>query len=200
MTINPTLIVPPAAPAFTAWRVSFDEPADVMLSMIAGAQLGYQTSAQCQGTVESPIWQITFAMPRLDPVIAYEDDWIVSDGTLITAYKPAAFVEKFTASAPLVWSAAAPSVAAGAGGTATVTVPVPTSPTGPWTWSVAVSDTTSGKSGAATLGAPVVSGGEVVLSVSGLTVGDTVDFTVTVTDHYGASATSAASAPITVVA
>jgi len=192
MTINPTLITPPAAPTFSAWQVDFDHPADAMTAMIVGAQLGYQTNALCQGTIEAPIWQISFVQPRLETQVAYEHDWIVSDGETITCYTPSEFAATFTADVPLAWSAT-PVANPIAGSEATLTFPQPSSPNAPWTYTV------SDPSGAVTVsGSPVVSGGDVTLTVTGLTPGADVSFTVTATDHYGHTATSEVSNTVTV--
>ena len=191
MTITPTLITPPAAPTFSAWQVDFDHPGDAMTAMIVGAQLGYQTNALCQGTIEAPIWQSSFTQPRLESQIAYEHDWIVSDGETITCYTHEAFCAGFTVDVPLVWSAASsvPAARPTAGGSAEVIVPLPSSPTGPWTWTVS----------AGTVSSVAVQDGNVVLQVTGLTVGQTYEFTVTVTDHYGHGATSEVANSITAV-
>ena len=194
MTITPTLITPPASPTFSAWKVDFDNPSDAMTAMIVGAQLGYQTNALCQGTIESPVWQISFVQPRVEPQIAHEHDWIVSDGEAITCYTPSDFAARFTADVPLVWSATPVAVGL-TGATASITVPVPTSPTAPWTWAVTITG-----AGAATLaGTPTIDGGVVTIGVRGLTVGADLSFEVAVTDHYDQTATSAESNAVTVV-
>ena len=64
MTITPTLITPPSAPTFSAWRVDFDHLGDAMTAMIAAAQLGYQAGASCfPGDPTAPIWQFEFSQP-----------------------------------------------------------------------------------------------------------------------------------------
>ena len=187
MTITPTLIVPPAAPTFSAWRVDFDDPGDAMTAMIVAAQLGYQAGASCfPGDPTAPIWQFEFSQPGREPQKAREHDWIVSDGETISCYTPEEFAVTFTADVPLVWPEIVPMVSPLSDGQAQVSVPLPTSPNAPWTWTVS----------AGTVTATAVNGETATLTVTGLTEGETL--TVTATDHYGHTATSGVSNPVTV--
>jgi hypothetical protein len=152
--------------------------------------------------------QVTFSYPGIPDQVGLIDDWILvtdasydagtnvwtlAGSSTITVYGVNAgligtvtdFVNTFTGDTPIVWSATseAPIASAAGGGTATLLFDPPVSPDGPFSYTVEFDDTTTSTTGAATLsGAPVILGnGQVRLTVTGLTVGDDVEFTVTVT-------------------
>lgn len=159
-----------------------------------------------------PGWRIKVTIANVDH-FAYQGDWIVLDsqnnlsiwhGTSAWAGVNPEFAGKFTTNTPIIWAATttAPVVTAEAGGEAKITFPQPVSANSPFTYTVTQTDTTTGTTGAATLsGQPIVSGGEVTLTVTGLTAGDEVAFEVTVdTPYEGVTVTSLPTAPITAVA
>lgn len=140
--------------------------------------------------------------------VGYQYDWLVqgSDNSLRifagTSQWPginAQIAGKFTTNTPLIWAATAPAATATVGGAASIVFPEPTSANAPFTYTVTQTDATTGDTSAATLsGEPVVSGGNVTLTVTGLTEGDQVTFQVVVATQYdGVTATSLATALIT---
>lgn len=139
---------------------------------------------------------------------AYQYDWLVMDsdnnlslwhgGSAWAGINPE-YTSKFSVD-PIAWDATTtpPVATAAANGTATITFPQPTSANAPFTYSVAFTDTTSSTTGAATFTEAVDADGNVVLTVTGLTVGHVYHFAVTVTTPYdGVTATAAATTPIT---
>lgn len=162
---------------------------------------------------QNPVWRIqktdlngvdTFATQGDYIVITATSDGAITDLKLYNGpdgpYSNPVFANLYTVNTPIVWAATttAPVATATPGNQATIVFPQPTSANRPFTYTV--------KDGAAnpiTLsGSPVVdSSGNVTLTATGLTTGDSYTFTVTVDTQYsGVSATSIASNSITAAA
>jgi hypothetical protein len=156
--------------------------------------------------------QVTITQPSVVDQVAFPNDWVlatdagydattnvwtVASTTQVIVYgtgtgqvgSPIDFVNTFTANTPLVW---APTVVATAeaGLTATLVFQQPTSADGPFTYAL----TGPGTAGAFTTD----DNGNVTVTITGLTEGAEVSWTVTVSTQYaGVTATSVASNTVT---
>jgi hypothetical protein len=155
---------------------------------------------------------VTITQPSMAPQIAFPSDWVlvtdatydattnawtVASTTQVIVYgvgigqvgNPVDFVDTFTANTPVVWT---PTVVATAeaGLTATLAFQQPTSADGPFTYAL----NGPGTAGEFTTDA----NGNVTVTVTGLTEGAEVSWTVTVNTPYaGVTATSVASNTVT---
>jgi hypothetical protein len=156
---------------------------------------------------------VTITQPSMTDQIAFPGDWVlVTDATYDAATNawtvasttqvivygvgtgqvgtPVDFVDTFTANTPIVAATTAPVATAEAGLTATLRFSQPTSADGPFTYAL----TGPGTAGDFTTDA----NGNVTVTVTGLTDGAVVSWTVTVSTQYsGVAATSAASNSVT---
>ena len=165
--------------------------------------------------------QVAITQPSLPDQFAWPGDWVlVTDATYNAASNTWTvasttqaivygigqgqigtrqdFVNTFTADTALVWDAAAPTVVAETGGAVTVSFPAPTSSDGPWTWSYTLTNTTAAtKPAPPTPFTPTNTNGVLTTTIDGLTASDEYTLTVTCTDNYGNTATSAPSNTVT---
>jgi len=164
--------------------------------------------------------QVAITQPSLPDQFAWPGDWVlVTDATYNAANNAWTvasttqaivygigvgqigtrqdFVNTFTADTTLVWDAAAPTVTSESAGVLNVSFPAPTSADGPWTWTYTLTNTTAKTTGTPTAFTPTQTEETLATAIDGL-AGDEYTITVTCTDNYGNTATSAPSTPTTV--
>lgn len=182
-------------PAYSAMLISGTEQSVAIASVLGTAvTYGYSATIQVYGDpqTQSAVWRFTITDSAGNNQYAYQGDWMVLDGSILTFYTAAEFAAKFTTNTPVIWTATtvAPTAVAVTGLEATLSFQQPTSADSPFTYSA---------TGDGSVGDFITdSNGNVTTTISGLTEGSQYSWTVTVTTQYdGVTATSMESNLIT---
>ncbi|ORV87023.1 hypothetical protein AWC11_16505 [Mycobacterium interjectum] len=142
-----------------------------------------------------------------DATYTDEDGWTLQSTSRATIYgfstglvgTATDFVNTFTANTPIVWAATttAPTATAETGLSMQLAFPQPTSADGPFTYSYTLTDQTASTTAEPVGFTPTLVDGNAAAAIPDLTEGHEYSATVTVTDHYGQTATSLASNTVT---